>query len=80
MAARTQAIISACCSSSEQQAIHQENGSFTFFVLFVLFHAFLKKSRKSMKKPSPLLARVLFKLVRKVDHFSKVPQLKGNID
>ena len=29
-----------------------------------------------MKKPSPLLARVLFKLVKKVDHLSKVPQLK----
>jgi hypothetical protein len=53
--------------------LHQENVMFAFFVLFVLFLIFFLKS---MKKPSPLLARVLFKLVKKVDHFSKVPQHK----
>jgi hypothetical protein len=44
-----------------------------FFYAFCTFSNFFLKS---MKKPSPLLARVFFKLVKKVDHFSKVPQHK----
>ena len=52
--------------------LHQENGSFTFFLLIMLFHTFQEKSRKSTKKPSPLLARVLSGLIKKVDRLSKV--------
>jgi len=52
--------------------LHQENPYFTFcafLCFFVLFHAFYKIFRKSTKKPSHLLARVLSEPVKKVNRF-----------
>jgi len=45
---------------------HQEDPSFAFWCFFMLFLLFYEKSRKSMKKPSATLARVLSKGVKKV--------------
>ena len=53
---------------------HQENPYFTFcafLCFFMLFHAFYKNFRKSTKKPSHLLARVLSEPVKKVN---RLPQ------
>jgi len=50
---------------------HQENPLFAFWCFFYFFGAFHEKCRKSMKKPSPLLARVLSKAVKKVHCFQK---------
>src|SRR5260221_10559925 len=54
--------------------LHQENPSFAFRAFscfFVLFRAFYQKNRKSTKKPSPLLARLLSELVKKANPFPK---------
>src|SRR5260221_12419338 len=54
--------------------VHQENPSFAFLAFscfFVLFRAFYQKNRKSTKKPSPLLARLLSELVKKANPFPK---------
>jgi len=46
--------------------LHQEDPSFAFLCFFMLFLLFYEKSRKSTKKPSATLARVLSEAVKKV--------------
>ena len=58
---------------------HQQNPSFTFCTFFFTFCAFYKKSTKSTKEPSPLLARVLSEALKKVDRLSKVFYLKKHM-